>query len=227
MSNPPNFCNACGGQLQWRLGAWECAQCGAVAGQAGAQSVSAQASAAEQQYADFGSRQYFSRNNNKVAKYWCVGIYTFLNLLPSLTGAAVLVFIFDMFGSKGGDPMDKEMITITGIILVVVLISLVFNSISSIIFYLMLFSDVLWLKWLCLAQALWSVFVSILFILTPQSLIKPEDYKSLQELGTVAGGWLVLGVGFLQFAFSIWLALIIWPDIQGLRLNRKLKRQYA
>jgi hypothetical protein len=225
MSAAPNFCNACGGQLQWRLGAWECAQCGAVAGQP--QSVAAQVVTAGQQYAEFESGQYFSRDNNKTSKYWCVGIYAFLNLLPSMAGAALLVFIFNMFGTMGGEPMDKEMTTITSIMLVVVLVSLVFNSISAIVFYLMLFSDVLWLKWLCLAQVLWSVLGSILFILAPQSMMKPEDYKSLQELGAVAGGWLVLGVGFLQFAFAIWLTLIIWPDIRGLRESRRLKRQYA
>jgi hypothetical protein len=227
----PTTCAACGGQLKMRLSQWECVQCGEVAGRQTAPQPPACDGPPPFYRPGYveteGGYQYFSRDSNKVAKRWCVGIYAFLNLLPSIGGAAVMIYFFHLFAASGNPGMPSELDKMSAILTMVIAVSFVFNAVGVVVFYLMLFSDILWLKWLCLVQAALQIPGALVFIFAPEQMMKPEDYKSLQSYGAATAAWIVVLLGFFTLAFGIWLTLVVWRDIRGLLENRRLQRKYA
>src|SRR5688500_7026991 len=143
------FSHACGGPLKLRLGQWECAQCAAPAGTCAAQGGATTAKLYDQRdelIAAQGS-QDLSRETNVTAKRWIVGLFAFLNLLPSIGWAGGMVYFFYLWNTMGGgsEPMPGELSMLTKITLIVIAFTFVFDAISVFVFYLMLFSDVLWL----------------------------------------------------------------------------------
>src|SRR5688572_13953438 len=94
------FCNACGGSLKLRLGQWECAQCGAVAGTGAAQSGATTAQLYNQRAEQIAAQdfQYFSRENNVRAKRWCVAIYALFIFFPYFVLVAGIWFL--LFGMQ-------------------------------------------------------------------------------------------------------------------------------
>jgi hypothetical protein len=216
------FCNKCGSQLVWRLGAWECLQCGMVAGQPVQPTNSAPPPASFNRpgYVQTESGlQYFSRENNRTLKLVCIWIYGAATLVPLVLLTLMFVVAYPLITQSG-----EETTRIANLTLAIGAIGIVVLGFQVIIYYLVLFSDIYWLKWAGLIYNFLGIPMNIGLLLLPERMLNSDDYAKYEN---VAGGWFILLAAMFGLAWTILLVRLLWPDIVGLRLNRKLGRHYA
>jgi hypothetical protein len=63
-------------------------------------------------------------------------------------------------------------------------------------------------------------------VFLPERVLSGKEFASLQEFGAI-GGWILVLLSLLGVFYCIWLSRLLWTDIRGLQMNRRLERRYA
>jgi hypothetical protein len=135
----------------------------------------------------------------------------------SMRPVAFIGLLVWMQGMSSGVP---ELSSANNLLLAFAGIAIVFTAFDIFIFYLILFSSILWLKYGCGAICVVAVVVSFVTMFTPTLILDSTDTQRLALLGSWVEPVALLANGGLY----AWVGSLMWRDIQGLRLNTARER---